>query len=372
MKTVESKKWKVESGDMKNRTENYLNCGARRMTPSTVLRLIFSAILLSTFNLPLFTIVHAAPRAGTTGVQFLNLGVSARSIAMGNAYTAISYGGVIAANYNPAGLYGTDRPEASFMHYQYILNSNFSYIGYAHPLGKSRRFVLGGNMIYGMYGNIEETQVNVGADSGSKTGKSFTGTDSAGTVTMMYVPTARLGVGLNLKYVSQEIAGLKSSVPAGDIGLLYRLGPKLALGATVRNMGPDLKYDKDAVPLPLSYTFGVTYALLKSQMLIFSADFEKPLNQTLNVRFGGELNIGSSASARNARIPQFSLRAGHDGFAEAGTGLSMGGGLRLGNYSVDYAFIPFGELGQAHRMSATVRFGKIPSVTVTSKTTKKK
>lgn len=320
--------------------------------------IIFTRFVLSIVALCLSP-SFAATRSGSTGAQFLNLGVSARSIAMGNAYTAVSYGGAIAANYNPAGLYGTDRPEVSFMHYQYILNSNFSYLGYAHPLGKSKRVILGGNVIYGTYGSIEETRVNVGADSGLKTGQTFTANDSAGTLTLMALPMERLGVGLNLKYVKQEIAGSVAGVPASDIGVLYRMGPKLSLGFTVRNIGPDLKFDKETAPLPLSYTFGVTYALLKNQMLIFSSDFEKPRNQGLAVRFGGELNIGSSWNARNSRIPQFSLRAGHDGFVEAGTGLSMGGGLRIDNYSMDYAFIPFGQLGQAHRISATVRFGKI-------------
>lgn len=319
--------------------------------------LILLLTTLSFYHFTTLSLVFAAAGAGTQGAQFLNLGVSARSIAMGNAYAAVPFGGVIAANYNPAGLYGTVRPELALMHYRYILDSNISYVGYAQPLGKKSRVVIASNFIYGNFGSIEETQVAVGQDSGQKVGTNFSASDSAGTLTFAILPTKKLGLGINFKYVSQEIAGVRSSVPAGDIGLIYKMGRKLSFGFVVRNLGPSLKFDKETVPLPQNFVLGVSYALLKSEMLLFVADFEKPRNQDLTLRFGGELNLGAPAAA-SSYIPRFSLRAGHDGFNEAGTGLSLGGGMRIGNYSLDYAFLPFGQLGEAHRISAAIRFGK--------------
>lgn len=300
--------------------------------------------------------VFSASGSGTTGAQFLNLGVSARSIAMGNAYTGVGNGGAIAANYNPAGLSGTNQSEISLMHYQYLQDSNFSYLGFTRPLGAKARTILAANVIYGSYGAVEETRV-VG-ENGVRTGKSFTGSDNAGTISLALRASDQLGFGVNFKYIRQDIAGLRSEAPAGDIGFLYRMNSKLSFGFSVRNIGPDLKFDQNSVALPLSYNAGVSCALLKNDTLLFIADFQKLINQDPTVRFGGELNIGHQFHSEASRMPEFSLRAGQDGLREAGSGMSFGAGMRIGNYSLDYAFIPFGLLGDAHRISATMRFGK--------------
>jgi hypothetical protein len=39
-------------------------------------------------------------------------------------------------------------------------------------------------------------------------------------------------------------------------------------------------------------------------------------------------------------------------------GASFGGGLRLGTTHVDYAFLPFGDLGMSHRVSLSWRWAR--------------
>ena len=51
------------------------------------------------------------------------------------------------------------------------------------------------------------------------------------------------------------------------------------------------------------------------------------------------------------------LRLGFNSRNDAGPGITAGVGWAQPNFSIDYALVPFGDLGAAHRISATVRWG---------------
>ncbi|TPW21913.1 MAG: hypothetical protein FD126_203, partial [Elusimicrobia bacterium] len=78
-----------------------------------------------------------------------------------------------------------------------------------------------------------------------------------------------------------------------------------------------------------------------------SLDVVKPRGHDVEVAVGLE-------SVLMDRMP---LRLGYDMRNEAGLGLTAGFGWRARDFSVDYAFVTFGELGNAHRVSASVRWG---------------
>lgn len=50
------------------------------------------------------------------------------------------------------------------------------------------------------------------------------------------------------------------------------------------------------------------------------------------------------------------LRAGYNGRNETDSGITAGGGIQFNNLSIDYAFVPYGDLGNAHRFSVSARF----------------
>jgi hypothetical protein len=52
------------------------------------------------------------------------------------------------------------------------------------------------------------------------------------------------------------------------------------------------------------------------------------------------------------------LRAGYDGRNETTDGVTAGVGLRLRDFSVDYAYAPLGKLGASHRIGLCHRFGR--------------
>ncbi|GAG58644.1 unnamed protein product, partial [marine sediment metagenome] len=51
------------------------------------------------------------------------------------------------------------------------------------------------------------------------------------------------------------------------------------------------------------------------------------------------------------------LRVGYrTGPADEGSGLTVGAGFRAGRILLDYAFVPYGDLGNTHRISLGMKF----------------
>ena len=65
--------------------------------------------------------------AGTTGFNFLKIGIGARSAALGGAYTAVS-GDIEASAWNPAGLYGVANRTAALSLNSYLVDSQAGFV----------------------------------------------------------------------------------------------------------------------------------------------------------------------------------------------------------------------------------------------------
>ena len=72
-------------------------------------------------------------KVGQAGTQFLKMGVSARAVAMGEAFTAIS-DDATAVHYNPAGLTQIDNKQVILTHISYVADINYNFI---NKLGNS-------------------------------------------------------------------------------------------------------------------------------------------------------------------------------------------------------------------------------------------
>src|SRR5476651_666810 len=73
-----------------------------------------------------------AADTGTTGANFLKLGIGPRAIAMGNAQVGVA-DDVYATYWNPAGLSTLKTQEATFVHTDYVQSISEQYIAYAIP-----------------------------------------------------------------------------------------------------------------------------------------------------------------------------------------------------------------------------------------------
>ncbi|MBI5242746.1 MAG: hypothetical protein HY922_03555, partial [Elusimicrobia bacterium] len=135
------------------------------------------------------------------------------------------------------------------------------------------------------------------------------------------------------------------------MGALYRVpeAPGLALGLAVQNIGPTVKFQQASENLPLNIRMGGAYAFtVGRQKSALALDVTKERSEGALIGFGAETIVAKALA----------LRLGYNTRNAAGPGVSVGVWWLLSNFSFDYAFVPFGDLGNAHRLSVTLRWGE--------------
>lgn len=277
-------------------------------------------------------------RGGSTAGNALLRGApGAQSAAMGGAFTAVA-GGPVALYYNAAALDALDRNRLLLQYDRSFLDIARSDAAFGMPFA-------GGGLGFGIsvidYGSIiQTTTVN----------KTNAGTFSAND---MLVRTGygravgdRLALGATIGYYRLEIAEVTASGVTADVGALYRSPwPGLDIGAAVRNIGSRARFTRDDEELPLAIALGAAYR--PTARLLVALDYESTRNQDGVVRAGLEYRV----------IPALAIRAGYNGSNETDNGLTFGAGFAFNDIQLDYAYVPFGDLGKSHRVSAEVAFG---------------
>lgn len=305
------------------------------------------AALAVSLSAPVFAAFNA-DSIGTSSAQFLKLGAGARASGMGEAYSAV-VGEADAVYWNPAALSGIRSYSGLFMHADLFTEFNYEYLGYAQPLKGYGGIGLG--VQYLSAGKIPETD-----SSGFETGSSMNPSHTA--ITLAYGRKLDVfGIGVSAKYVRSELADSASAF-AVDLGALSPgfFADQIRLAFVIQNIGGGLKYDQKADPLPLTIKIGGQLKFLEN--LTLGVDIDSPRDNLPYAAIGGEYLV---------EYPDFSVagRLGYNtrtsGAAGGLAGFSAGLGAVFGDFSVDYAFAPFGELGAAHRMSAAFRFDALPS-----------
>lgn len=283
-------------------------------------------------------------KAGSTTASFLKLGHGARGAAMANAQAAIS-DDVTSSFWNPAGLSQMRFQEASFMYNELVQSVQYQQALYGQPIAGKGAFSLGANLLD--FGKIDSFDAG-GTPSGSVNAKDLLFTGSWGRRLSDKTP---LAAGASLKYMQSDLAGYKASAPMLDLGLQTVIDAGsmrgLRLGAVLRNLGPNVKYDREGSPLPQQLVLGAGFSALGGNLVvdadaINSKDTGSYLNTGLEYRLFQILN----------------LRVGYTTLADfVGNGISYGMGLRFTTWNLDYAFVPFGDLGNTNRISVGIRFG---------------
>jgi hypothetical protein len=170
-----------------------------------------------------------------------------------------------------------------------------------------------------------------------------------------------LGVGSDLgasvKFVQSHIGASQATTAAVDFGVRRSfdgVGPgKIVVGAALRNLGPGLKYSSETDDLPLRLAGGAAYVFPAGHAVAFEA-VNGPRGTGTDVGFGGEYQAMKGVFLR-AGWTSVSAVQGGSGF-DAASGLTLGAGLSRGAFRFDYAAVPSGELGAAHRFTLAVRW----------------
>ena len=322
---------------------------AKKTNRTLIWKGFFIAYLISYIFQSVFC--FAGEGAGTTAFNFLKIGAGARPVGMGEAYSALA-DDVNAIYWNPAGLGDITEREVTASYLSYIAGINSGYFGYALPLGRGS---LGVGVVYLDYGQIQETTlddpdgVNLGC---------YRPYDLAVIVAYGCKVAGGLNAGINMKGVHEDIQGYTANAIAFDVGTLYDFPANdLTLACSVKNLGLQTKaFIEEKHDLPLIFDIGLGYSLLADALKI-GLNLYQPQGGDFNFNIGGEYCWNKLVSFRMGyKSIGEDLKTGSD--KDSFTGLSVGLGVNMKMYQLDYAFVPFNELGNTHRLSFGLKFGK--------------
>ncbi len=333
---------------------------------------------LSASTTALFLIISllwAAPvsagDAGQTAAEVLRMGGGARVPALGGAGVA-SARGATALSYNPGGLGFMNREldlNASVLpliangdepisgwerdldasYYSLPEGINYGNIDYALSLPENteRERLFEGTWALGLryldYGSQDRVRRVSGV---LKPDGSFSNSDlvlSAG-----YGQNwANWSYGVTARYVRQELDDVSGDAFSVDLGTRWNSRERpLSAGLVLANLGTDITFDEEDESLPELLRSGAVYRFYGLR-LETSVDLEYQFES-------GE--YGLMGGVEWWPFDRLALRAGYDGNIDLDDGLTAGFGYRHDDMSFDYAYLPYGDFGDVHRLGFRYQF----------------
>ena len=307
-------------------------------------------LLLGMILLFLPALAFGQAKVGTAGAQFLEIGVSARAVGMGEAFLALS-DDASALYYNPAGMVQMEKPEFMVSHIDYPAGIAYEFLGLVYPSNN-----LGGVWGFGFYmlnsGDMPWTTYDYPSDEDPYSSNlTFSAKDYALALSYGASLTDRFSIGLTFKFIDELYESKRATGWACDVGTLYDTGFRgFKIAMVISNFGPDLKFIQMSYPLPMNFKFGGSMDIINngSHKATFGLEGSHP-NDNLE-----KFNGGIEYWYNNV----LALRVGNHFENDAG-GFTAGAGLNLNlsklSLSFDYAYHDFGWLTQIHRFSVNVR-----------------
>ena len=147
----------------------------------------------------------------------------------------------------------------------------------------------------------------------------------------------RVMFGISAGMLQEAIAEDKDSTFSANAGILFRMSDSFSLGLACQNIGSNLGED----PLPFTYRGGVA---LDTGSFTIAVDAVKVVDDDMYFCAGLEWWIGNILA----------LRGGYRTGQDIGSGVSYGAGLKINTINLDYAYVPYGNLGDTQRISARI------------------
>ncbi|KAB2926283.1 MAG: UPF0164 family protein [Bacteroidetes bacterium] len=343
------------------------------MNGSMNIRFVLTLLLLLAFRQTGAAQAAVMTKTGTTAASFLKIGMGARALGMGAAYTAVS-NDISGIYWNPAGLGFATAGEAAFNHVDWILDTRYDFAAATVVLdgigtvGVSFSTMGVGDMF------VTTTAMPEG------TGERFTAGGTMFGLLYSRNLTDKFSIGFNVKYIREHVWNMSAQSVGIDVGTLY-IAPVLnglRIGASMSNFGPKMRlegrdnlvlvktgaggknivnaeYELDSYDLPLIFRAGIATDVLRMEnnRITVAVDAVHPNDNTEYVNSGLEYNFGNIISLRGGWKSAFE-RGGEQG-------LTLGGGLQYVfseplELLVDYAYQDFGRLKEVHYFTFSIRF----------------
>lgn len=327
---------------------------------SVVSATITLLLILSSMNVGV-----AQVKLAQSGAQFLSVDSDAKAGGMAGALTTIESNSA-SIFFNPAGM-ARMVPHIDLMASQNQWFADIAYNSFsaAFKPGNGELGVFGLSFVSVDYGDIQGTQ-RWDNDLGYIDTEVLKPTAFAAGFGYGKALNDKFSVGAHLKYIGLNYG--KSIYPdddgnadtvkshlafanAFDFGTIYKTGwESLAFGMSVKNFSNEVVFEKEGFQLPLTFTLGISMdafdlardAMGQQQMLV-SVDVLHYRSHAEQIRIGMEYK-------------PIDMLAFRGGFMSANdeNDISFGVGIEQFGLVFDYAYEPYGRLGDVQRM--TVRF----------------
>ena len=282
-----------------------------------------------------------------TPYDFLKLDASPRAAALAGSFVANTDDPNVLF-YNPAGLNTISENPISFSYLNHLVDINYTSLAGTYFFEDIGRFAAGIQYInYGDFTRRDE----LGTDLGS-----FGAGDLALTVGYANQLDENFYYGVNVKFIYTSIEDQSSTAIATDWGLQYQIPEDgWSFGLSILNAGTQMSsYFDNEEDLPLDIRVGVYKELSHTPFRLFLS-FNRLNEEEDNLidRFK-KISVGSEIRVSNV----IKLRFGYDtdrrkdwkiSDASGLAGVSLGVGIKVQKYLIDYAFTSMGSVGALHR-----------------------
>jgi len=297
-----------------------------------------------------------------TGHKFILIGSGARAISLGEAYVGIP-GDVSSMDYNPAALGFINNQQLSVMHIEYLADMQYEYLSYAFKLKNITG--AGVSFKYLHYPAFEQID-SAGNSVGQLNGGDWALTLGAGRK-INFLKNSYSG--LNLKIINSSLGDYNAFSIAFDIGIMKEnylfQKNRIITGLSFRNLGFNLKsYRGNPTSLPIEGAFGSSIDLLNLKVHKILGSFEV----ISDFKSSPKIHTGIEYSFNNFIF----IRGGYK-FGYSTSEFSVGAGIKrnlrdviimkkyhldmIGN--IDYALVPYKELGINHYISLNIQFASL-------------
>jgi hypothetical protein len=292
------------------------------------IKIIIAIWVLAAVFAGIFGEVTVAGELGSTTASFLKVGVGARALGMGGAFTSIA-DNPSAIYWNTAGLRRLENAQAEFSHQSWYQDVNIENMFIAFP---GEKVSFGAGLTYLNFGQIQSY------DEYGAPGEELTMYNMSFTICAATDITEDVSIGVAAKYIEQSFDIVKGNAFAGDIGLMANYSG-VSFGLAAVNIGTRVTYYSVAEELPAAVRVGLSFRQFNNRALI-SLDGYSPFDGQFSAHQGLEMNLYDQLYARSGLIYQ----SGTASNADAVT-YNLGLGIGYGAGRFDYTFMPSHDYG---------------------------
>lgn len=335
---------------------------------------IMMLLILALFTNNAFT--KEVKKTGTTAAKFLSIGIGPRANSMGGAFSSIG-NDPSAMYWNPAGIAYIERNEAMFTYTKLFADLNLNYFGVVVPAGELGTF--GVNVTAVNYGEMNVTT----EDYPEGTGEVFSAASYSFGLTYAKSITEDFVVGVNIKYIREDIFNSSASGFCFDVGTIFktpfygiRFSSNISnYGSKMKMEGEDLliRYDPDPTragnnqtldayyktdefELPLRLQVGISkdFELFEGQRFTLAVDAIHPNDNSQYINVGGELALFEETVSLRAGYRTIFMQDTQEGLT-LGVGLCFDKIFSIGG-SLDYSYQKYEYLGNTHSFGVVLKF----------------